>query len=71
MMQWFELSTNKGTYMRAPLDRMAINPITQSPNYYHETGKIENLSRASLCLAHSPLELDDDGLDSLKLEHLS
>ena len=50
---------------------MAIDPITWSPNYHHETGKIENLSRANLCLAHDPLELDDDDLDSLKLDHLS
>ena len=56
---------------RAPLDSTAIDPITQSPNYHHETGKIENLSRANLCLAHGPLELDDDDLDSLKLDHLS
>ena len=56
---------------RAPLDSTAIDPITRSPNYYHETGKIENLSRANLFLAHGPLELDDDDLDSLKLDHLS
>ena len=56
---------------RAPLDSTAIDPITRSPNYHHETGKIENLSRANLCLAHGPLELDDDDLDSLKLDHLS
>ena len=56
---------------RAPFDRTAIDPITQSPNYHHETGKIENLSRANLCLAHGPLELDEDDLDSLKLDHLS
>ena len=36
-----------------------------------KTGKIENLSRANLCLAHGPLELDDEDLDSLKLYHLS
>ena len=41
---------------------MAIDPITRSPNYHHETGKIENLSRANLCLAHGPLELDDEDL---------
>ena len=56
---------------RAPLDGTAIDPITRSPNYHHETSKIENLSRANLCLAHGPLELDDDNLDSLKLDHLS
>ena len=50
---------------------MANDPITRSPNYHHETGKIENLSRVNLCLAHGPLELDDDDLDSLKLDHLS
>jgi hypothetical protein len=50
---------------------MAIDSITRSPNYHHETGKIENLSRANLWLAHNPLELDDDDLDLLKLDHLS
>ena len=50
---------------------MAVDPKIRSPNYHHETGKIENLSRANLCLAHSLLELDDDDLDSLKLDHLS
>ena len=56
---------------RAPLDSTAIDPITRSPNYHHETGKIENLSRENLCLAHGPLELDDDDLYSLKMDHLS
>ena len=56
---------------RAPLDSTAIDPITRSPNYHHETGKIENLSRANLCLAHGPLELDDDDLVLLKMDHLS
>jgi hypothetical protein len=55
---------------RAPLESTAIDPITRSPNYHHETGKRENLSRANLCLAQSPLELDDDDLDFLKLDHL-
>ena len=55
----------------APLVSTTIDPITRSPNYHHETGKMENLSRANLCLAHGPLELDDDDLDSLKLHHLS
>ena len=50
---------------------MAIDPITRSPNYHHETGKIENLSRENLCLAHDPLELDDDDLVLLKMDHLS
>ena len=50
---------------------MAIDPITRSPSYHHETSKIEDLSRENLCLAHGPLELDDDDLDSLKLDHLS
>ena len=56
---------------RAPLDSTAIDPITRSPNYHNETGKIENLSRANLCLAHDPLELDDDDLVLLKMDHLS
>ena len=50
---------------------MAIDPITRSPNYHHETGKIENVSRANICLAHDPLELDDDDLVLLKMDHLS
>ena len=53
------LRTMRSSYSsRAPLDSTAIDPITQSPNYHYETGKIENLSRANLCLAHSTLELD-------------
>ena len=72
-MQWFELSANDTIKLliESPLDSMTIDPITRSPNYHHEIGKIENLSRANLCLAHGPLELDDDDLDSLKLDHLS
>ena len=62
---------DQATHLGAPLDSMAIDSITRSPNYHHETGKIENLSRANLCLAHGPLELDDDDLDSLKMDHLS
>ena len=50
---------------------MANDPITRSPNYHHKTGKIENLSRENLYLAHVPLELDEDDLDSLTLDHLS
>ena len=61
---------DKATHLRAPLDSTAIDSITRSPNNYHETGKMENLSRANLCLVHSPLELDDDDLDLLKLDHL-
>ena len=56
---------------RALLESTAIDPITQSPSYHHETGKIENLSRANLCLAHDPLEIDDDDLVLLKMDHLS
>ena len=60
-----------GYSSRAPLDSTATDPITRSPNYHYGTGKIENLSREKLCLAHGPLELDDDDIDSLKLDHLS
>ena len=61
------LLTIRSSYSsRALLDSTTIDPITRSPNYHHETDKIENL-----CLAHGPLELDDDDLDSLKLDHLS
>ena len=62
---------DQATNLRAPLDSTANDPITRSPNYHHETGKIENLSRENLFLAHGPLELDEDDLDSLKLDHLS
>ena len=66
------LRTIRSSYSsRAPLDSTTIDAITRSPNYHHETVKIENLSRATLYLAHGPLELDDDDLDSLKLDHLS
>ena len=72
-MQWFELSTNDTiklpTWEPPLIVRQTI--ITQSPNYHHETGKIENLSRENLCLSLGPLELDEDDLDSLKLDHLS
>ena len=33
---------DQATHLRAPLDSTAIYPITQSPNYHYETGKIEN-----------------------------
>ena len=66
------LLTIRSSYqLETPLDGTANDPITRSPNYHHETGKIENLSRENLCLAHGPLELDEDDLDSLKLDHLS
>ena len=65
--EWY----GEGTHSRAPLDSTAIYPITRSHNYHHETGKRENLSRSYLCLEHVPLELDDDDLDHLKMEHLS
>ena len=73
-MQWFELSTNDTIKLlprEPPLDSTTIDPTTRSPNYHYETGKIVNLSSVNLCLAHSPLELDDDDLDFLKLDHLS
>ena len=72
-MQWFELSTNDmiKLLIESPLDSTTNDPITRSPNYHHKTGKIENLSRENICLAHGPLELDEDDLDSLKLDHLS
>ena len=57
--------------LESPLDSTAIDPITRSPNYHDETGEIENLLREKLCLAHDPLELDDDDLVLLKMDHLS
>ena len=66
------LLTIRSSYqLESPLDSTANDPITRSPNYHHETGKIENLSRENLFLEHGPLELDDKDLDSLKLDHLS
>ena len=66
------LRTIRSSYsLESPPDSTVIDPITRSPNYHHETGKIENLPRPNLCLAQSPLELEDDDLDSLKLDHLS
>ena len=65
--EWYD----QATHLRAALESTAIDPITRSPNYHHETGKIENKSRANLCLAHSPLELDDDDLVLLTMDHLS
>ena len=62
---------DQATHLRAPLDSTSIDPITRSPNYHHETVKIENLSRPNLCLAQIPLELDVDDIDFLKLDHLS
>ena len=44
---------DKVTHSRAPLDSTVNYPITRSPNKHHETGKIENLSRSYLYLAHS------------------
>jgi hypothetical protein len=48
---------------------MAIDPNTRSPKHY-ETGKKETYQDHTFAL-RIPLELDDDGLDSLKLKHLS
>ena len=62
---------DQATCPRVPLDSTAIDPITRSPNYHHETGKIENLSRANIFLAHDPLELADDNLVLLKMDYLS
>ena len=33
---------DQATHLRAPLDSTAIDPITRSPNYHQETGKMEN-----------------------------
>ena len=49
---------------------MVIYPIIRSLTQHHETGKIETLSRSYLCLAHNPLEVDDDDLHILKTNHL-
>ena len=57
--------------LESPLDSTAIYPINRFHNYHHETGKKQTLSRSYLCLAHIPLEVDDDDLVHLKMEHLS
>ena len=59
------------THLSAPLDSTAIYPITRSLNKHHETSKIENISRSYLRLIHNPLEVEDDDLDLLKMDHLS
>ena len=53
--EWYD----QASHLRAPIDSTTIYP------------KIENLSRANLYLAPSPLELDDDDLGFLKMDHLS
>ena len=50
---------DQATHLRAPLDSTAIYP------------KTENLSSANLYLAPRPLEIDDDDLGFLKMDHLS
>ena len=50
---------DQATHLRAPLDSTTIYP------------KTENLSRENLYLAPRPLELDDDDLGFLKMDHLS
>ena len=74
MMQRFELSSTdmdklltRGLLL---IERQTIL-YTGLPNKCNETGKRETLSRTYLCLAHIPLELDDDELVHLKMEHLS
>jgi hypothetical protein len=72
-MQRLELSSNDTIKLltREPLliVRLPIyNPVSKLT---HETGRRENLSRTNLCLVQNPLELDDYGLDTLKMEHLS
>jgi hypothetical protein len=67
-MQRFELSPNDTIKLltREPLlivRYQSYNPVSKLT---HETGRRENLSRTNLCL-----ELDDDSLDTLKLDYLS
>ena len=50
---------DRATHLRAHLDSTTIYP------------KTENLSRANLYLAPRPLELDEDDLGFLKMDHLS
>ena len=50
---------DQATHLRAPRDSTTIYP------------KIENLSRANLYLAPRSIELDDDDLGFLKMDHLS
>ena len=51
-MQWFELSTNDTIKLliESPLDSTAIDPITRSPNYHHETSKIETYQGQTFAL---------------------
>jgi hypothetical protein len=49
---------------------MANYPYNLVSQLTNETSKIENLPRTNLFLMH-PLELDDDDLVQLKMEHAS
>ena len=72
-MQRFELSLNdmvKLLTSRAPLDSTVIYPITQSPNNTMRPVKGITYQEHTFALS-IPLELDDDDLDHLKMEHLS
>jgi hypothetical protein len=69
--QRFELSPNDTNKLltREPLLIVWLSILKPGLPHY-ETGKKETLSRSYFALS-IPLELDDDGLDSLKREHLS
>ena len=72
MMQRFELSPNdtiKLLTSRAPLDSTAIYPKPGLPNNMRPV-KEKTYQEQTFAL-RIPLELDDDGLDLLKMEHLS
>ena len=60
---------DKVTHSRAPLDSTPIYPITRSPENNARPVEKKTYQDHTFAL-RIPLELDDDDLDSLKLEHL-
>ena len=72
-MQRFDLSLNNMVKLltsRAPLDSTVIYPITRSPTITMRPVKDKTYQDHTFAL-RIPLELDDDDLFLLKLEHLS
>ena len=56
--------------LESPLDSTAIYPINRSPNYTTRPVRKKPYQEQTLTLRVS-LELDDNGLDRNKMEHLS
>ena len=71
-MQRFELSLNDTVKLltREPLLIVRLSILNPVSHQHHETGKRETYQDHTFAL-RIPLELDDDDLVLLKLEHLS